>query len=127
MSEKLLTAPFSIRLWVPQKAALEAEASRLGIPFQQHLRDRLDVTTAVQAPLDTMRKELAYALGKLRPGAGGGAPGSASPASGGVVTDALFVELALAMRQVLNPTQLRSIQNEIVELGLTPWSTGEGR
>lgn len=121
MAPKTLSTPVPLRLEPDQKALLEAEAQRLNIPLQQLIRDRLTVQAAAIGAVETLRREVVYALGRT-PSAG---PAN-RPAPSGLVTDALMIELLLAMRQVLNPTQLRSIQNEIVELGLTPW-TGEGR
>lgn len=121
MRSKTLTDPFTVRLEVAQKQSLEAEAKRLCIPFQELLRQRLDITAAVQGPLDTMRSELVYALGQReRAGAGVAASGPS-----GIVTDALLVELVLAMRQVLSPAQRRDVKNDVISLGLEPWTGQE--
>lgn len=121
MRSKTLTDPFTVRLEVAQKQALEAEAKRLCIPFQELLRQRLDITAAVQGPLDAMRSELTYALGKRE--RDGGAANSVG--ASGLVNDALIIEMVLAMRLMLSPAQLHDLRRSIGELGLEPW-TAEG-
>lgn len=120
MRPQSLDRPLSLRLGRDQRATLEAEAKRLGIPLQELVRQRLDVTNAVMDPINKMRDELIYALRR-----GQGAGQAFGAGSTGVVDDALLVELVLSFRQILSPTQRRDVQNSIVELGLDPW-TGEG-
>lgn len=123
MAPKSLAPPIPFRMELEQKALLEAEAQRLGIPLQQLLRERLSIQAAVLGPVETLRKEMLYAIARRA-----SAPSATDvQAPSGLVTDALFIEVLLALRQVMNPSQLRSIQNEIIELGLTPWTTRESR
>ena len=77
-------------------------------------------------PINSLRDELVYALRRGQGTAGATGAGQALVAGrGGLVDDALLVELVLSFRQILSPTQRRDVQNGIVELGLDPW-TGEG-
>lgn len=127
MPPKRLAEPLHLRLDPPIKAALQAEADRRGIHLVDLVRERLDITAAVQGPLDTLRAELSYALGKRERAGAGGSSGGLDPDSSTLVDDALFIELVLAVRQLLNPTQRRDVKNDLVSLGLEPWTGQEVR
>lgn len=121
MRPRTLSEPIGLRLGTQQRALLEAEAKRLCIPLQELIRQRLDVTAAVQGPLETLRDEIVYALGKADRSPGPGRPSVGS----GLVTDALLIEVCLALRQILSPGQLHEVRRSIVRLGLEPWTGPE--
>lgn len=123
MKPPKLSAPITVRIPIPTRAALEAEAERRGMILTDLIRERLDLTAAIQGPLETLREEVLYALRSSR--RTGGAAG-ATPGQDGAGDDPLLVEVLLLLRSMAGPSHLRDAQNAVNRLGHTLW-TGEER
>lgn len=118
MRRKQLSDVMTIRLPYGIRSDLQAEANYRGTSVAELIRQRLDSATATIAIARDIRAELQYFIQR---GLGGQAESDRSN------SDALLAEVLLILRQIVSPAQMRSIQNEVHELGFEIWTGGQPR